>query len=88
MDLIFTMHPNVLVESGVHSSLHPNCHHQVLFQKFNLQIYHSPPYLREIWHYKHAKILDLSDGQLLTLIRIEPFSIPLNEKYTKQLYSL
>ena len=26
------------MESGVHSSLHPNCHHQITYAKFNLKI--------------------------------------------------
>ena len=52
IDLIFTSQPNVITESGVHLSLHPNCHHQIVYSKFNLQIYFSPPYLREVWHYK------------------------------------
>ena len=43
-----------MVESGVHPPLHPNCHHQIAFTKFNLQIYYPPPYLREIWHYQQA----------------------------------
>ena len=34
--LIFTSQPNIVVESGVHASLHPNCHHQIIFAKFNL----------------------------------------------------
>ena len=54
IDLIFTTQPNIVVESGVHPSLHPNCHHQIVFAKFNLQIYYPPPYPREIWHYKQA----------------------------------
>ena len=28
IDLIFTPHQNLVMESGVHSSLHLNCHHQ------------------------------------------------------------
>ena len=52
IDLIFTSQPNLITESGVHPSLHPNCHHQNA--KFNLQIYFPPPYLREFWHYKDA----------------------------------
>ena len=74
IDLIFTTQPNLVVESGVHSSLHPNCHHQIVFAKFNLQIYYPPPYPREIWHYKQANT-ELIDGQLLILIGIKPFSI-------------
>ena len=54
IDLIFTSQPNIVVESGVHPSLHPNCHHQITFAKFNLKIYYPPPYLREVWHYKEA----------------------------------
>ena len=36
IDLIFTSQPNLVMESGVHSSLHPNCHHQIVFAKINL----------------------------------------------------
>ena len=44
------------MESGVHSSLHPNCHHQITYAKFNLKIYYPPPYEREIWHYGQANV--------------------------------
>ena len=30
IDLIFTDQPNLSVNSGVHASLHPNCHHQIV----------------------------------------------------------
>ena len=50
--LVFTTQPNFVVKSGVHPSLHPNCHHEIAFIKFNLQIYYPPSYPREIWHYK------------------------------------
>ena len=51
IDLIFTSQPNLVVEPGVHPSLHPNCHHQIVFAKFNLMISYLPPYCREVWHY-------------------------------------
>ena len=35
-DLIFTSQPNLIAESVVHTSLHPNYHHQIVFAKFNL----------------------------------------------------
>ena len=54
IDLIFTSQPNLITDSGVHSSLHPNCHHQIGFAKLNLHILYPPPYLREIWHYREA----------------------------------
>ena len=42
--------------SGVHSSLHPNCHRQITFVKFNLKIYYPPTYKREIWHHEKANV--------------------------------
>ena len=44
IDLIFTSLQNVLMETGVHSSLHPNCHHQITYAKINLKIHLPPPY--------------------------------------------
>ena len=42
------------MESGVHSSLHQKCHHQIKYAKLNLKINYPPPYEREIWYYKYA----------------------------------
>ena len=53
-DLIFTCQPNLVLESGNHSSLHQNCYHQVVFAKFNLSIFYPPPCERTIWFYKKA----------------------------------
>ena len=52
--IIFTSQPNLALESGVHQSLHPNCHHQIVFAKFNLMIFYSPSYSKEVWHYREA----------------------------------
>ena len=41
--LIFTDQPNLSVNSGVHASLHPNCHHQIVHSSFNLNISYPPP---------------------------------------------
>ena len=54
IDLIFTSQPNMVVKSGVHSSLHANCHHQCVFAKFDLKIYYPLPYEREVWYYQEA----------------------------------
>ena len=43
IDLIFTDQPNLSVNSGFHASLHPNCHHQIVHTKFNLNISNRPP---------------------------------------------
>ena len=54
IDIIFTPQPNLIIESGVHSSLHSNCHYQITFAKFNLEIVYPPPYARDFWHNKNA----------------------------------
>ena len=68
---IFTDQPNLSVNSGVHASLHPNCHHQIVHTSFNLNISYPPPYQRLIWDYKKAdfekirKALDLVNWERL-----------------------
>ena len=44
------------MESGVDYLLHENCHNQIIYAKFNLEIYYPPPYEWEIWHYEKAKV--------------------------------
>ena len=44
IDLIFTFQPNMVIESGIYSSLLSSCHHQIGFAKFNLKICYPPPY--------------------------------------------
>ena len=56
IDFIFTSQPNLVLESRVHYSLHPNCLHQITYAKFNLKINYSPPHEREIWHYEKANV--------------------------------
>ena len=51
---MFTDQPSLSINSGVHSSLHPNCHHQIVYSTFNLNIYYPPPYQRLVWDYKKA----------------------------------
>ena len=38
INLIFVGQPNLVIDSGVHSSLHTNCHHQMTHCKLNLRI--------------------------------------------------
>ena len=76
IDLIFMSQPNLVTDPGVHSSLHPNCHHQIVFAKLNLHIVYPPPYLREIWHYREANTeanTDLLDEPSKNLIGKEHF---------------
>ena len=46
IDLIFTNKLDLSVDSGVRSSLHPNCHHQIIYSTFNLNIFYPLPYQR------------------------------------------
>ena len=50
IDLTFTDQPNLVVDSGAHPSLHPTCHHQIIFCKFNLMIEYPPPYEHLVWY--------------------------------------
>ena len=52
--LVFTSQLNLIVDSGTHPSLHTNCHHQIIYAKFNLKIQYPPRYSREVWQYKDS----------------------------------
>ena len=54
IDLIFTSQPNMIIDSGVHTSLHSNCHHQMIYAKLDLKIIDLPPYERTVWHFKNT----------------------------------
>ena len=56
IDLMFTDQPNLTTDSGTHPSLHPNCHHNIIFCKINLKIIYPPPYRRLAWDFKRANI--------------------------------
>ena len=56
IDLIFTNQPNLVINSGVHSSLHQYCHHQITIAQINLKSCYPPPYKWLVWDYKKANI--------------------------------
>ena len=56
IDLTFTSQPNLSVESETQSSFHPNCHHQIIYVKFNLEILYPPPHTHEVWHYQDSNV--------------------------------
>ena len=56
IDLIFTDQPNAVADSGVHSSLHINWHHQITYCKLNLIIEYPLPSQRLAWDYKKANL--------------------------------
>ena len=45
----------LVIDSGIHPSLHQNCYHQVIFCKLNLKIEYPQPYTREVWDYGKAQ---------------------------------
>ena len=51
IDLMFTDLPNLAVDVAVHSSLHPNGHHQIIYCKFNHMTEHLPEYERLVSDY-------------------------------------
>ena len=56
IDLIFTLQPHLSVESGTQPSLHPNCHHWIIYAKFNREVLYPPPYTRKVWHYQDFNV--------------------------------
>ena len=46
------------MESGVHASLHPNCHHQTVYAKLNLKIEHPLFYEQLVWNYKNTQLFN------------------------------
>ena len=55
IDLILTNQPNIVMDSGVHLSLHEKWHHQIIYSKLNLRIEYPPPYIRKIWDYNRSE---------------------------------
>ena len=54
IDLLFTDQPNLMIESGVHPSLHDQCHHQIIYGKLSVSNIVLPPYTRRVWYYDKA----------------------------------
>ena len=71
IDPIFIEQPNLVIDWGVHFSLHTNCHHQINHRKLNLKIVLSPSCEHLVWNYKQAdmteirKALDLVNWDLI-----------------------
>ena len=59
IDLILTDQPNLSMNSGVHSSLHPNCHHNIVHSRCNLNIYYPLPCYQNTDSTKTKKALNM-----------------------------
>ena len=62
IDLIFTDQPNLIVDGGVHPSLHSNCHHQIAHCKLNLNIEYPPLYELLVWDYNKANVESIKNS--------------------------
>ena len=51
----------MVLDREVHSSLHPNSHHQIVFAKFDLIVFYPPLYSRHVEHYKYANIVQIKN---------------------------
>ena len=56
IDLIITDQPSLVAGSGVHLTLHENCHHQITYCKLSYKIEYLPPYERLVWDFKRADV--------------------------------
>ena len=54
IDLGFMNQPNFVIDSSMHPSLHPNCHHLIVFWILNLKVKYLPLYERFMWDYENA----------------------------------
>ena len=48
--------PSFTVSCQTYPSLHPNWYHQIVYCKFNLEIVHTPPYLRCVWDFMNKTV--------------------------------
>ena len=39
-----------------------NCHHQIVFAKFDLKVFYPSPYERYVWHYKYANAVQIKNA--------------------------
>ena len=65
IDFIFTSYSNLTVNSV--NSLHPNCDHQIVYEKSNLE-FHFPHLTNEKYSIMDKGTLNLLEQQLINLI--------------------
>ena len=85
IDLIFMDQPSLSFNSEIHTSLHVNCHHQIVQSKFDLNISYPPPYQRLLWDYKETDVSSIRKA--LDLVNWENFFHNKNIDIKSQLFS-
>ena len=56
IDLVCTDQPNVFLETGVHPSLHEQCHHQIIHGKLAMNNSSPASHNRRVWFYYRANV--------------------------------
>ena len=59
IDLILTDQPNMFIESGIHPSLHQQCHYQIIYGTLSIRNPAPPPYTRKLWFYAKADFISI-----------------------------
>ena len=62
INVIFTDQPNLFLESGVHPSLHENCHHQIVCGKLNVRVLSPLPFRRWSWFFDRANVTSIKNS--------------------------
>ena len=62
IDLTFTSNPSFISASGVELSLYEKCNHNLIYGKINFNVPLPPPYIREVWDYKNAKVENIQQS--------------------------
>ena len=70
---VFTSQSVMVLDSGVHFSLHPNSHHQIEFAKFDLKVYYPPPCMQILLRSKKHLPLSTGNKHFLTTLSIRRF---------------
>ena len=65
IDLIFTSQPNLVMESGIHSSSHSNCHHQIVFANL-ICLFSILRLVKELFGIMKEQTLNLSEELLIS----------------------
>ena len=56
IDLMICVQPNLVIDSGVRSSLDQSCKHQITYCKLNIKCPQIPSSKRLVWHYAKGKV--------------------------------
>ena len=59
IDLIFCSQLSLVKSSGVHPTLFPTCHHQLIYIQIDFQIVLPPPFQRKVWFYDKADVTSI-----------------------------